>query len=171
LVAAGKGAETMRRIFDQMPAALQTDLMSEVMKNPQLLASLLKKGRTEAEKIRINGNLINQLTEMGFIKPFIMDPAIRETIPTIRETEEEKLPLVEPVAPVKEEIPVQTPYGTINTSQVTPSAQVPTLTPQAQAQPSSGPTDPNTRARYASLFPNDPISGMLNSGGIASLGG
>ena len=171
LVAAGKGAETMRRIFDQMPAALQTDLMSEVMKNPQLLASLLKKGRTEAEKIRINGNLINQLTEMGFIKPFIMDPAIRETIPTIRETEEEKLPLVEPVAPVKEEIPVQTPYGTINTSQVTPSAPVPTPTPQAQAQPSSGPTDPNTRARYASLFPNDPISAMLNSGGIASLGG
>ena len=154
-----------------MPAALQTDLMSEVMKNPQLLASLLKKGRTEAEKIRINGNLINQLTEMGFIKPFIMDPVIRETIPTIRETEEEKLPLVEPVAPVKEEIPVQTPYGTINTSQVTPSAPVPTPTPQAQAQPSSGPTDPNTRARYASLFPNDPISAMLNSGGIASLGG
>ena len=169
LVAAGKGAETMRRIFDQMPAALQTDLMSEVMKNPQLLASLLKKGRTEAEKIRINGNLINQLTEMGFIKPFILDPTIRETIPTIRETEEEKLTLPEPTPPVEQKAPVQTPYGQINLSQVNPPASFPTPTPQAQAQPSSGSADPNTRTRYASLFPDDPISGMLGSGGITNV--
>jgi hypothetical protein len=166
LVAAGKGAETMRRIFDQMPAALQTDLMSEVMRNPKLLATLLKKGRTESEKIRINGNLINQLTEMGFIKPFIVNPVLRETIPTIREKEEEKLTLPEPIEPVKQKAPVQTPYGTINLSQVTSPAPIPTT---QQAQPQMGSPDPNLRTKYASLFPDDPISGMLGTGGIANL--
>ena len=166
LVAAGKGAETMRRIFDQMPAALQTDLMSEVMRNPKLLATLLKKGRTESEKIRINGNLINQLTEMGFIKPFIVNPVLRETIPTIREKEEEKLTLPEPIEPVEQKAPVQTPYGTINLSQVTPPAPIPTT---QQAQPQMGSPDPNLRTKYASLFPDDPISGMLGTGGITNV--
>ena len=106
---------------------------------------------------------------MGFIKPFILDPTIRETIPTIRETEEEKLTLPKPTPPVEQKAPVQTPYGQINLSQVNPPASFPTPTPQAQAQPSSGSADPNTRTRYASLFPDDPISGMLGSGGITNV--
>ena len=57
----------------------------------------------------------------------------------------------------------------INLSQVNPPAPIPTPTPQAQAQPSSGSADPNTRTRYASLFPDDAISGMLGTGGITNV--
>jgi hypothetical protein len=54
-----------------------------------------------------------------------------------------------------------------------PTAQVPmpTPTPMPQAAPPPAPAAPNPqqRAQYAALFPNDPMSEIIRSGGIASL--
>mgnify|MGYP003125902313 CR=1 FL=1 len=118
----------------------------------------LSKGKTAREKQNIAQRISEILVKKGFTGGV---STVRRGLPAFTREGRE--------VDTTSEDPVVAPPVTLN--QVTPSAQVPTLTPQAQAQPSSGPTDPNTRARYASLFPNDPISGMLNSGGIASLGG
>ena len=53
-----------------------------------------------------------------------------------------------------------------NLSQVTSPAPIPTT---QQAQPQLGSPDPNLRTKYASLFPDDPISGMLGTGGITNV--
>ena len=174
--AAGVGSRQLRAFILDLPATAKLRAIDMMFTDPPLIAALMQKPTSETGKVNQYKKIITLLNDKLFNTSVTMAPfVVRETF------EEEDRGVGSPLAEDPEkEIPAlrkQLNQQTIsnsspsNTSQVTPSAQVPTLTPQAQAQPSSGPTDPNTRARYASLFPNDPISGMLNSGGIASLGG
>jgi len=50
-----------------------------------------------------------------------------------------------------------------------PMPQIPMPMPQPAPAPAQAAPAPQQRARYAALFPEDPISGLLQSGGIASL--
>lgn len=50
-----------------------------------------------------------------------------------------------------------------------PMPQIPMPMPQPAPAPAPAMPAPQQRARYAALFPEDPISGLLQSGGIASL--
>ena len=172
LVAAGAGSKAFRqvysKIFKNIPESLKMDVMTEMFKDPDLLAVMLSKGKTEREKQSIAKRIYEILLNKGFTGT---TSTVRRGLPAIiREGEErEQAPITPDQFPVTVPKAIQS-ISPINTSQVTPPAPVPTPTQHAQAQPSSGPTDLDTRARYASLFPNDPISDMLNSGGIASLG-
>jgi len=142
--------------------------------DPSLVASLIQKPKTETGKVRQYNKILNILNDKLFNTSVSMAPfVVRETF------EEEDRGLDSPFAedPAKE-IPALREQllqdniknlPPINLSQVNPPAQIPTPTPQAQAQPSSGSADPNTRTRYASLFPDDPISGMLGTGGITNV--
>jgi hypothetical protein len=55
LIAAGRGAETMRKLFSEIPAALQTDVMSELMRNPEMLATMMRRPRNERESTAARG--------------------------------------------------------------------------------------------------------------------
>jgi len=191
LIARGAGSKGFRtaysKLFQQIPSDLKADVMTKMMENPDFAATMLKKGRTEREKGAIASRLKKYLIEYGFI------PAAREvtnlgrrTIPSVIREEsggdlDQTAPTLRPffiqnvlppndqqgaVAPVQRPLPVETP------------------TTQARAVPSPDPVPVNSgpvdRTRYAALFPNDSISGMMQAahggeakkmrrGGIASL--
>ena len=140
------------------------DVMTEMFKDPDLLAVMLSKGKTEREKQSIAKRLYEILLNKGFTGT---TSTVRRGLPAvIREGEEgEKAPITPDQFPVTVPKAIQS-MPPINTSQVTPPAPIPT--PQ-QAQPQMGSPDPNLRTKYASLFPDDPISGMLGTGGITNL--
>jgi hypothetical protein len=174
LVAAGAGSKAFRqvygKIFKNIPESLKMDVMTEMFEDPELLAVMLTKGKTEKEKQTISARLLQLLSEKGYTA---VTSTVRRGLPAFtREGVEDAEQIPDPIRP--DNFPVTVPkalesISPINLSQVNPPAPIPTPTPQAQAQPSSGSADPNTRTRYASLFPDDPISGMLGSGGITNV--
>jgi hypothetical protein len=192
LIAAGRGAATMRKLFDQIPAALQSDVMSELMRNPELLAAMMKKPRNEREKLRLVERMRNLLVDGGFVAP------ARRALPGIvRETSRDRFePPAVPAAPAMPApdapptVPVAPPPNMPPPNQrgslTPPRAPAPTggggaaatapiqraAAPQAPPSSSSGPVD---RARFAAFFPNDSTTDLIRqqaaSSGIGSLMG
>jgi hypothetical protein len=159
LIAAGQGAETMRRIFNDIPAALQTDVMSELMSNPKLLAAMMRKPRNDKERIRLASRVGDMLKNLGF------SPLRRElpAVPREIDDEIEKETIVVPPSnqqgfmnTVPQVNPTRT--ATVTAPSFVPQNVSPAL--QASAQP-SGPVD---RTRYAAMFPNDSASALIKQG-------
>ena len=159
LIAAGQGAETMRRIFNDIPAALQTDVMSELMSNPKLLAAMMRKPRNDKERIRLASRVGDMLKDLGF-------SPLRRELPSVPREIDDK---------IEEEtivVPPSNQQGSLNTvvedtPTRTATAPAPSFIPQnvspvlqAPAQP-SGPVD---RTRYAAMFPNDSASALIKQG-------
>lgn len=183
LVAAGAGSKAFlgvyNKVFNQIPEALKMDVMSEMFRDPDLLAAMLAKGKTEKERQSIAKTLIKKLTEKGFIA--VATPIRRAAPSVIREPaqevdielpEQEVNPALErarELLKAREEASNQSqPVGTPTTQAALPAPQPPMT--------SGAGTNPQLRQQYAALFPNDPISGMLvqrprtfRRGGIASL--
>ncbi len=157
IMSAGKGAETMRRIFADVPATQHIDVMSELMRNPELLAAMMRNPRGDKERSRLAQVVGDFMLELGFIGP------ARRGVPSIvRETDEAIE--AEPIPTFEDEeaslnIPAEAP--TLNVGPApspviqTASASLPQTTPQ------SGPVN---RARYAAMFPNDPASALIRQG-------
>jgi hypothetical protein len=192
LIAAGRGAETMRKLFSEIPAALQTDVMSELMRNPELLATMMRRPRNERESMRLAERMRNLLVDGGFVSP------ARRALPGIvRETGRDRFePPAVPTAPAmpapdtRPTVPVAPPPNMPPPNQrgslTPPPAPAPTrgggaaapapiqraAAPQAPTSLPSGPVD---RARFAAFFPNDPTTDLIRqqaaSGGIGSLMG
>lgn len=174
LVAAGAGSKAFRaaysKIFADIPESMKMDVMTEMFKDPDLLATMLSKGRTQREAGNIAGRLTELLTEKGFLSTVTVG---RRGVPSVvRETEE---------TIVDEEPQITVPEPSPNDeASLTPQRVLPTNPPVAQPRPAAAPApvpqttppspQPAARSRYAALFPNDPISGMINSNqGIGSL--
>jgi len=187
LVAAGKGAEAMRKLFSNIPAGLQTDVISELMRDPKLLAAMMRKPRNDNEKLGLANYLRKILEGKGFVAP--LSPVQRVAPPVLRESIRES----EDYDPVEEQAPTpQVPgygYGPMFTPASTPDQRssvrppavptrsvaaaqqppipprpAPTPAPQSVASaPTQAPASPETRQRYAALFPNDPASSMIRS--------
>lgn len=173
IIAAGRGAATMKRLVEDLPAALQTDVMSELMRNPELLATMMRRPRNDRERSRLAGRLKDILVDLG-LRPFRAEaPSV--TRETLREREDLDLPEPPREVPQKtlsEALRGEQAYNNLSgqTSGIpTVSAQpnpVPTRipampspspiqqsTPAAPAPtPSSGNVDP---ARYLSVFSSD----------------
>jgi len=133
LVAASKGSETLRRLFNDIPGSKRLDVMNEMMEDPQLLALMLREGVTEQErKARLAQAIGDYLIRKGLRTPAKMTPSV------IRETEREEPPRIIPprqVAPV----PKPKPVG-----------------------PLSGKVSTDAALNYAALNPNDLISPLLS---------
>jgi len=71
LIARGAGSKLFRnaynKVFSAIPEELKMDSMQAIMKDPELLATLLKKGRTDREQLNIAGRLSTLLIEKGLI--------------------------------------------------------------------------------------------------------
>ena len=168
LVAAGAGSKALRRVFEDVPEALKTDVMTEMMRNPELLALMMRKPANEREQLRLAQRLGNMLIDLGF-KPVrrTVPAAARELGPEeefeMEETGEPTAaaPVVAPQPPVAA-APVVQPAP-----QPAPQPVTPSVAPIAQGTP-----NPQQRAQMAALFPFDQTMGATRgAGGIASLFG
>jgi hypothetical protein len=179
LAAAGRGAQIFRQIFEQVPESMRTDVMSELMRDPELLATMMRKPKSEREKLRIADRIGVALRQMG-VAP------VRRVLPsTGREIQENVGP--EPMPPIEERRTqdfMQTPAGPIRRPQASvipaprPVAQAAPPRPMPAPMPAPAPAAPQaaTRQQYAALFPFESTSQMIRatspaSGGIGSLMG
>lgn len=162
LIAAGKGAETMRRVFADIPASMQTDVMSEMMRNPELLAAMMRKPRGDRERANLASRVTSLLADLGFVTP------TRRVTPTaIRELDEATEKFEIPPPPAEEEVIEESSLNVPVGAPTLPSGPAPSSVQQASASnqtppiSSSGPVD---RTRYAAMFPNDPASSLIRQG-------
>ena len=167
LVAAGAGSKALRNLFNSIPESMKTDVMTEVMENPQLLATLLRKTKDQQQKQNIASKLKKILAKAGYItigKP--VKESFRSAPFAIREIEEEEIDMTDPTFEgVGQQSSVDLPRQGFPTTQ---KAIVPTsgvnnrLAANVGTAPQAAP-NPNQRQQFASLFPNDPISGLINA--------
>ena len=162
IIAAGAGSRAARQIFDALPSATVRAILENAVKDPQAMALLLQKGRTEKEKLDIANGIINYMGSLGVsIGKGAVTPSLNYLSP-------------------QDERPAQP----AQTSPLTPQGQaarqlrqmpkapgtrgVPGLTDNGPKAPAPGggggaPTNANARAQYQSLFPFDNVSPMLNN--------
>ena len=171
LIAAGRGAQTMRELFQNIPQALQTDVMSELMRNPELLAAMMRKPRSAKEKMRLGKRVKQIFLDLGF-RPVdqIAPSVIRETV---EETQKYEIPEevdtnVAPAQVIPNQSSLPTPPTVPTQASVGAAPSMNLVGSAAPATPTtnSGPVD---RTRYAAIFPGDTASQMIRSG-IGSLG-
>jgi len=191
LVAASAGSKAFRtaysKIFANIPESMKMDVMTQMMRDPELLAVMLKKGRTERERSAIGGRLTSLLVEKGLIPAGQGAANVgRRVVPAItregvfEDTEGQTPPQPKPFF-IQNVLPSNDQQGAVAPP---PRPPVPTPSPvgppttRASAVPSPAPAPVNSgpvdRTRYAALFPNDPIVSMMQPrqmrrGGIASL--
>jgi hypothetical protein len=171
LIAAGRGASAFRsaysEVFSKMPNVLKMDLLREIVKDPEMLALTLRKGKTESERNRIGSRMMNWMIDNGFAIPrrtlpgavVPLDEPPAEIEPEVIEESSVQMPVAQP--------PLPTPQAAVPTTALASAAPV---QPQPVAPPpvASGPVD---RSRYAAMFPTDIASGMIRQQGIGSLMG
>jgi hypothetical protein len=162
LIAAQAGSKAVRQIFDNLPNATVRQILENAVKDPEAMAILLDKGRTQKQQIDIANRLLNYLGSMGV--------SVGKTAIT---------PALNYVA-VEEPRPAQL-QGGVN-APFTPEGQaarqlrnlpkapntrgVPGLTDNAPKPPGQGggsgaPTNANARSMFQSLFPFDSVSPMI----------
>lgn len=163
LIAAAAGSKAVRQIFDNLPNATVRQILENAVKDPEAMAILLDRGRTQKQQIDIANRLLNYLGSMGV--------SVGKTAVT---------PALNYIA-VEEPRPAQL-QGGVN-APFTPEGQaarqlrmlpkapstrgVPGLTDQAPKPPGQGgsgaPTNANARAMFQSLFPFDTVSPMVGA--------
>jgi hypothetical protein len=156
LIAASAGSKAVRQIFDALPNATVRTILENAAKDPQAMALLLEKGRTQKQQLDIANRLINYLGSLGVsvgksaVTPalnYLSDPEARpeQTPPTAPGDAARQLRQL-PVAPSTRGVPGFNPK------------------PGAQAAPPPGgaPPGPGARSMMQSLFPFDTISAMAS---------
>tara|TARA_R110000796_G_scaffold106484_1_gene216901 strand:- start:13471 stop:18324 length:4854 start_codon:yes stop_codon:yes gene_type:complete len=197
IIAAGKGAEAARNIFLRMPKHQRMLLAANLLQDPALMAKMLREYGEKGQREGVVGALTNSLRRAGYtilprrIFSGMEGDTFSDTEGFNPDVEEE--PVAAPVAaPVKQrklrdnflnrlrqDAYEATPFSADSILPQTPPVVPPT--PQAEAAPppnqaaSSGFVD---RGRYAALWPNDMVSGLVDpnhrertfaQGGIVSL--
>ena len=165
LIARSAGSKIMRQAFEDVPEAFQVDVMTKMMQDPEFLATMLRRGVTEREKLNIANRAANMVYD------FIGRPVRRVTPSVGRETMEDEVerPTPEPQASV------QAPQQNLMAQQfarptptvIQPRPAAPVVQPAPQPAPPQGAANPQQRQQLAAMFPNDPILGA--AGGIGSL--
>ena len=147
----GAGAKLAQNQFLGLPQMAFKDLLIDVSKpgGASALAKALRAGATENEQIagisRVYGYVASRL---------LGSPSYYASV-AVRPVEEPE-PDLTPAAPVAPPIAGPAPAA------LTPQ------TPPAATQPPAAP-DPTIRQRYAALYPNDPVSSLIEQQGIAGL--
>ena len=162
LIAASAGSKALRQIFDALPNATVRAILENAVKDPQAMALLLQKGRTEKEQLDIANKFINYLGSVGVsVGKNAVTPALNYL------SADGDRP-----APTAQTSPF-TPQGQA-ARQLRQLPQAPSTRgvpgfnakPGAPGQPgasSGAPTNANARAQYQSLFPFDTVSPMVGA--------
>jgi hypothetical protein len=152
LIAASAGSKAMRQIFDKMPNIMTRSIIENAMKDPQLMALLLRKGQTEKERIRIARSLHGYLGAAGlnFATAYFEEPP---------PPPEENRPRGTPMTMLNRQYPSTKGVPSLSTTGQQPAAPGP-----QSAAPGPQSAAPGTaRAQLAALFPNDTLSGLISA--------
>jgi hypothetical protein len=181
LIAMSAGSKYMRDIFDKSPMILVRGIIEDATKDPQLMAQLLKRGKTEAEKFQMARNMHSYLISAGlnygsfdeskappkptnywtipgpnpnYAPPVIPQPAAPR-IPFRSDSQQMLRQL--PPAPATRGVPGMS----------TPAA--PGAKPPA-GQTGQAPMSGSSRAAFQALFPMDSVASLMNQGGEGGAG-
>jgi hypothetical protein len=168
LIAASAGSKAVRSIFDKMPNMSTVTIMEKAAQDPAFMALLLKKGRTEGEKLQIARQLHGYMLNSGLTYATYEDPALEpratsQSPPNPRQAARDlsqfnsslnnvmQQPRQPPQAPATRGVPG------LN---ATPSSPAPSG--GASGGASNAPASPNARSMMQSLFPFDSVSGLAS---------
>tara|TARA_Y100001937_G_scaffold127624_1_gene200435 strand:+ start:4887 stop:9731 length:4845 start_codon:yes stop_codon:yes gene_type:complete len=178
LIIAGAGARAAKRVAARLPKTFQLDIMTEIMENPVLFATLLRKVQNEnqavgaanaIEKIMLNAGIIPVRPLPWIIRESFVEgdkPSAVQVAPEdggVDEdnvTQEDKVSFVQPLPAATQGPP--------------PEVVSPSLASASPIQPITGQgTNQNQRARLAAAFPFDIVSDVdrMKKAGIGSLMG
>ena len=151
----GAGAQALRHQFVNLPNIIAKDILIDASrpgkKGAETLRDLMRAGATPQEQnrifVRIAKNLLTSPTYLGSVTVRGAEAALTEQ------------PSLDPV-PSEEPVAMQAPLP--------PPMQQP-MPQQMAAPPPQGAPNPQQRQQFAALFPNDPLSGLIQQQGIASL--
>ena len=147
LIAASAGSKAVRQIFDKMPTISTRNIIEQAAQDPQFMALLLQRGRTEAEKIRIARSLHSYMGAAGLnYANFDEPPAPPPTTTPGLASSQLKQMYQMPAAPSTRGVPG---FG-----------KTPGPGPAPQA-PGAAPAGGTSRSMFQSLFPFDTISPMV----------
>ena len=172
IIAAGKGAQAMRNIFLKIPQSQKMLFTAQLLQDPKLLAKMLRRYGNEGNAQTVVQSVADYLKEGGFVT--LPRRAFTTAFPeSFEEPKEDVGPTLPPV--VDDESPTIPPTQ-INippVSDASPAFNAVRPAPLTVAQASPAQSDPQTRQKYAALFPDDPTSAMIrgSQGGIGSLFG
>ena len=171
---AQRGAKQARRVVLEVPAALRMDLISNILENPELLAALLKKPGSAAEKIRAGKRIGDLLKKLGYLSTDLALRPVRQAVPNVIREREQAADLESDINEVlgkKPDPSVLQKLGFItpekraemtrrNAGPYRPPATAPR--PAAPA-PITGAANPQQRARMQQLFPGDTMMTGIGS--------
>ena len=151
----GAGAQALRHQFVNLPNIIAKDILIDASrpgkKGAETLRDLMRAGASPQEQnrifVRIAKNLLASPTYLGSVTVRGAEAALTEQ------------PSLDPV-PSEEPVAMQAPLP--------PPMQQP-MPQQMAAPPPQGAPNPQQRQQFAALFPNDPLSGLIQQQGIASL--
>ena len=167
LIAASAGSKAVRSIFDKMPSMSTVTIMERAAQDPDFMALLLKKGRTEAEKLQIARQLHGYMLNAGLNYATFDEPEpaaanrsplnpqgraaqeLRQFDQSLRQTQQQQRQ--SPPAPSTRGVPGLS---------VTPSSPAPSG--GASGGASNAPANSSARSMMQSLFPFDSVSGLAS---------
>ena len=191
LIAASAGSKAVRQIFDNLPNATVRQILENAVKDPQAMAILLEKGRTQKQQTDSANRLLNYLGSMGVsVGKAAVTPGLNYIAP--EEPRPSQLPPGTARGPVPPGMsrfyynanamgfqqPPFTPEGQAarqlrmlpGDRRIPPKAPntrgVPGLMDNAPKPPGQGggaATDASARSQYQSLFPFDSVSPMVGA--------
>jgi hypothetical protein len=150
LIAASAGSKAVRSIFDKMPSMSTVSILERAAQDPEFMSLLLKKGRTESEKLQIARQLHGYMLSSGLNYATYEEPAPSPApAPASQGQAAQQL---------RQMAPAPSTRGTgLN---LTPKPPSPAGATGGAA--GAAPASPNARSMMQSLFPFDSVSGLAS---------
>ena len=162
LIAASAGSKAIRQIFDNLPNATVRQILENAAKDPEAMAILLDKGRTQKQQLDIANRLLNYLGKMGVsVGKTAVTPALNYLAP------DEPRPAQLGETPQPPFTPEGAAARQLRQMPKAPSTRgVPGITdiaPRPASQGGGAPANANARSMFQSLFPFDTVSQMAGA--------
>jgi hypothetical protein len=177
------GANLAREIVTRNPSILASQLMTEMLKQPKVMADILELARDYKPGQKLPTDKLRRMytfLQGGGLVPAAMSfqefggNYYGRTMPEERRAQREEAgaaPMVPSRPNPRRTVPTPVPPPQPAAPTPTPVAQAPRPMAPAPAPTAQAPANPNQRARYAALYPFDTASEVIRSQGIGSLPG
>jgi len=178
LIAASGGSQAALKMLDRIPTTDTNKLLQKAIQEPEMMALLLEKGLITGER-QSTKDVAKRLFNVRRLNAFInsaLGTGVAEGVMTEDLSPEEQAAIRQ-----FQETPFGTPrprgFGGLRDRgiptpqpQIDPPMQVmgPPLPPALPTQ-AAAPANPQTRRRFAALYPDDPISPIIEAQGIGTL--
>ena len=160
LIAASAGSKAVRSIFDKMPSMSTVTIMERAAQDPDFMALLLKKGRTETEKLQIARQLHGYMLNAGLNYATYEEPQLAAATSQSPANPRQAARDLSQFNSSLNNVMQQRQQPQAPSTRGVPGLAV---TPGAPGQPApagNAPASPSARSMMQSLFPFDSVSGL-----------